>query len=331
MLTNYHTSLHLPAEIRLKDFGSFHVGGRELIVKDRPVYEVDVNKHSGRKIKIDPNGTYRVEHLYAQYYLPSEQQSAFPLLMWHGGGMTGVAYESTPDGRPGWLNYFLRCGFPVYVSDAVERGRAGWSPYDPLFADEPATIFSMKYQFERFRLGSNYEEGQVFDNSRFPMEAYGSYSKQFVPRWTGSTEAIICAYCELLERVGPSVILGHSQGASLAFQVMQRRPELVKGLVAVEPYAVGDADMMDRIAHIPVLFVLGDNMEKHPAWAESKKLCYEFSSKLKAIGADSQILDLPKEGIYGNSHMLMMEKNNFEIADLIEDWLIEHGFTKPLA
>ena len=66
------------------------------------------------------------------------------------------------------------------------------------------------------------------------------------------------------KRAGPSVILGHSQGASLAFQVMQRRPELVKGLVAVEPYAVGDADMMDRVAHIPVLFVLGDNMEKHP-------------------------------------------------------------------
>ena len=122
----------------------------------------------------------------------------------------------------------------------------------------------MKYQFERFRLGTNYEAGQVFDSSRFPMEAYEAYSRQFVPRWTGSTEAIICAYCELLERVGPSVILGHSQGASLAFQVMQRRPELVKGLVAVEPYAVGDADMMDRVAHIPVLFVLGDNMEKHP-------------------------------------------------------------------
>ncbi len=71
-------------------------------------------------------------------------------------------------------------------------------------------------------------------------------------------------------------------------------------------------------------------MEKHPAWAESKKLCYEYSDKLRATGADSQILDLPKEGIHGNSHMLMMEKNNFEIADLIEDWMIEHQFTKSL-
>ena len=47
--------------------------------------------------------------------------------MWHGGGLTGVTYETKPDGKPGWLNYFLRKGWDTYVSDAMERGRSGWT------------------------------------------------------------------------------------------------------------------------------------------------------------------------------------------------------------
>jgi hypothetical protein len=35
-------------------------------------------------------------------------------LLWHGGGLTGVTYETTPDGRDGWLNMFVRSGWDVY-------------------------------------------------------------------------------------------------------------------------------------------------------------------------------------------------------------------------
>jgi len=60
--------------------------------------------------------------------------------MWHGGGLTGVTYETTPDGREGWLNYFLRKGWSVYNSDAVERGRAGWAQYPDIFKSEPVFL-----------------------------------------------------------------------------------------------------------------------------------------------------------------------------------------------
>jgi hypothetical protein len=62
-----------------------------------------------------------------QYFLPKNKKGKLPLLMWHGGGLTGVTYESTPDGREGWLNYFIRKGWDTYVSDAVERGRSGFA------------------------------------------------------------------------------------------------------------------------------------------------------------------------------------------------------------
>ena len=89
--------------------------------RGKPVREVDIG---GARQKLDPNGTYMVEQMYVQYLLPQTRKGKVPLLMWHGGGFTGVTYESTPDGREGWQSMFVRKGWDVYVSDAVERGRA---------------------------------------------------------------------------------------------------------------------------------------------------------------------------------------------------------------
>ena len=52
-----------------------------------------------RAARFDANGTYQVEQMYVQYFVPSNVRGNLPLLMWHGGGLTGVTYESTPDGR----------------------------------------------------------------------------------------------------------------------------------------------------------------------------------------------------------------------------------------
>ena len=75
----------------------------------------------GPMTKLDPNGQYMVEQMYVQYFLPKNKKGKYPLLMWHGGGLTGVTYESTPDGRDGWLNYFVRKGWDVYN---IRRRRA---------------------------------------------------------------------------------------------------------------------------------------------------------------------------------------------------------------
>ena len=71
---------------------------------------------------------------------PPTNAAPIPLLLWHGGGLSGVTYETTPDGREGWLNYFLRKGWSVYNSDAVERGRAGWAQYPDIFKGEPVFL-----------------------------------------------------------------------------------------------------------------------------------------------------------------------------------------------
>src|SRR5918912_552970 len=101
--------------VTLRDFGSFHVGGRIIEITGQPVKEV-VFTPGGVPAKVDPNGAYQVEQMYVQYFLPQNRKGRLPLLMWHGGGLTGVTYESTPDGRDGWLNMFIRRGWDTYIS-----------------------------------------------------------------------------------------------------------------------------------------------------------------------------------------------------------------------
>jgi hypothetical protein len=94
-------------DIVLRGMGSLHVGGRIVELHGRPVREI-VRVPGGPSSKLDPNGQYQVEQMYAQYFLPKNLKGKVPLLMWHGGGLTGVTYETTPDGREGWLNMFVR-------------------------------------------------------------------------------------------------------------------------------------------------------------------------------------------------------------------------------
>jgi hypothetical protein len=108
--------------IVLRQMGSFHVGGRLIEITGQPIREV-VFTPGGVPARMDPNGKYQVEQMYVQYFLPQHRKGKMPLLLWHGGGLTGVTYETKPDGGEGWLNFFIRQGWDTYISDAVERGR----------------------------------------------------------------------------------------------------------------------------------------------------------------------------------------------------------------
>jgi len=77
------------APIALRDMGSFYVGGRDVTVSGKPVKEV-VFTPGGVPAKVDPNGVYQVEQMYVQYFIPANRRGSLPLLMWHGGGLTGV-------------------------------------------------------------------------------------------------------------------------------------------------------------------------------------------------------------------------------------------------
>ena len=321
------------APYALRDMGSFHVGGRDVEISGKPVKEV-VFTPGGVPAKIDLNGTYSVESMYVQYFLPANRRGAVPLLMWHGGGLTGVSYETTPDGREGWLNYFVKQGWDVYNSDAVERGRAGWAMSPDIFKGEP--VFLAKANpWERFRIGQSVgswspDPGQrkVMPNSQFPIGAYDNFVKQAVPRWTTTDDAIIRAYVALVDKVCPCVILFHSQAGQFGFKVAQARPEKVKALVAVEAAGIGDPQQAAALKGIPTLAVFGDNIALDSRWPQIRRNDDGFFAAIEKAGGKVDVLDLPKAGLIGNSHMLMMDKNNLQVAALIQDWLAKQGLVR---
>ncbi|HEY6820662.1 MAG TPA: esterase [Burkholderiales bacterium] len=303
------------APIALRDMGSFHVGGRDVEISGKPVKEI-VFTPGGVPAKVDLNGTYSVEAMYVQYFLPAERRGALPLLMWHGGGLTGVTYETTPDGREGWLNYFVKKGWDVYNSDAVERGRAGWAMYPDIFKGEPVFL-TKQNPYERFRM--------AHPGTQFPVEAYGNFVKQNVPRWTTTDDAILRAYVALVDKVCPCAILFHSQAGQFGFKAAQARPDKVKALIAIEPAGNGDAARAAVLKDIPVLMVYGDYIEKDARWPQIRKNGLAFTDEIRKAGGRVEVLDLPQAGQHGNSHMLMMDKNNAQVAALIQGWLERQG------
>ena len=315
--------------IALRDMGSFHIGGRLIEISGQPVKEI-VFTPGGVPAKVDPNGTYQVEQMYAQYFLVQNRKGKLPLLMWHGGGLSGVTYETKPDGRPGWLNFFLRAGWDITISDAMERGRAGWTN---TFKGDPVFL-PLGDPWERFRVGplgswnADKAKRATYAGTQFPTDAYEQFMKQGIPRWVTTDKEIVAAYVELVDKVCPCVVLVHSQSGSFGFQALEARPDKVKALVAVEPTLGGDAAKVASIKGTPVVMIYGDNARDHPRWSKIRQGGVDYAAKLKAAGGSVDVIDLPDVGIKGNSHMMMMDRNSDEIAALIQKWLAGKGLVE---
>ena len=314
--------------IALRDMGSFHIGGRVIEVSGQPIKEV-VFTPGGVPAKVDPNGAYQIEQMYVQYFLPQNRRGKVPLLLWHGGGLTGVTYETKPDGGEGWLTMFIRNGWDTYISDAVERGRSGWTN---TFKGEPVFL-PLGDPWERFRIGPpgswNADKAKrvTYHGTQFPIDAYEQFMKQGVPRWLTTDDAIVAGYIELVDKVCPCVVLVHSQGGSFGFKALEARPDKVKALVAVEPTLGGDKAKVSTIKDTPVLFVIGDNAKDHPRWSKIRAGDVDYANALKAAGGSVDFVDLPDVGIKGNSHMMMMDRNSDQIAELINKWLASKGLS----
>jgi len=312
--------------IALRDMGSFHVGGRHLEITGQPIKEV-LFTPGGVPAKVDPNGKYQVEQMYAQYFLVQNRRGKLPLLMWHGGGLSGVTYETKPDGSPGWLNYFLRRGWDTYISDAMERGRSGWTNK---FKGDPVFL-PLGDPWERFRVGPpgswNDDKAKrvTYPGVQFPLDAYEQFMKQGVPRWVTTDDQIVAAYIELVDKVCPCVVLVHSQAGSFGFKVAEARPDKVKALVAVEPSGIGTKEKVAALKNIPMAVIYGDNAKDHPRWGQIRRNVAGYAEAIKGAGGSVDVIDLPDIGIKGNTHMAMMDKNSDQVAGVIQNWLGRKG------
>ena len=294
------TSLGGP--LRLRDQGSFYVNG---------------------KVRGPANGEIVVNQMYVQYWIPETRGTIPPVIMVHGSSHTGKTYETTPDGREGWATYFVRQQIPVYVVDLPGRARAGFD--SSALSRGGMSRFNDHAAWVTFRIGPTPFE--PYPTTQFPVEAREQYFAQLVPNseatLPGANEVQTAALTALVDKIGPAVVLVHSMSGAQGLGAAIARPSLVKALVTVEPVscAASDSDVGKTFNTVPLLAVWGDF--KDAFIDRGLAQCGSLVSRAVGAGGKAKLLHLPEEGFVGNSHMLMMDRNNLKVADRIIGWLRE--------
>ena len=295
--------------IALDRMGSFFVAGRQIAVTGQPTRWVSYSHNV--TTEYDPNGTFAIEHAYVQYFLPERPRFKTPVILVHGGGLTGVMWEDTPDGRPGWLTRLLEARIATYVIDNVERGRAGWCAIKGQWPDEPV-VRSDEEASRFYRFG--------FAGHQFPIEAMRYLGAQTVPRWPSTSALQAAALAATIERIGPSILLGFSQGGGLSFQAADRQRDNVRACITIEPHGI-PTSFTPGLPGTPVLMVLGDFIEQDDYWRDMAQRGRGSLTAWGKAGGRADIWDLPSFGIRGNTHMMMMDRNGDEIVERLIGWL----------
>lgn len=308
-------------DVCLKSVESFHVGGSTAVLDGLPVAMRSMVLN-GAPREVNPNGEHVYGQMYVQAFRLRKPRHPHPVLLWHGGGMTGCTWETTPDSRPGWLWRFLQAGYDVMVCDAAERGRSSWAMFPQVYREEP--VFRTKREaWETFRLGPRYAsdpaQREAYPGQQFPVTHFDAFASQWVPRWPGHEAMILAAYEALVDRVGPCVLVAHSQGAGFAAEIARRRCSVVQAVVALEPGGMPQPEAASGLP--PHLIVWGD----HIAVSGSHWVGYQRQAQayLDAIADTTAItlLDLPAHGMPGNSHLPMMDRNSDAVFGEVLAWL----------
>jgi pimeloyl-ACP methyl ester carboxylesterase len=164
------------------------------------------------------------------------------------------------------------------------------------------------------------------------MKYYDEFCKQLVPRWRSMDDWAQDAYNNLVDCFdGGCVIMAHSQGANFALPAALVHPDKVKGLILLEPARTPEPQTTDfsALKDIPQLILWGDfiRVPELCAWTKAAyfKIYPEYFRIMKELGAPVNWIDLPKHGIFGNTHLLMMDRNSAQVAELIQNWMRERG------
>ncbi len=334
--------------------GSFFVGGRTVAAAGKfdPGRSFFPFQSEGQ--------TYSIEHLYAQYQIPPDARR-LPLVMVHGGCETGKTWDTTADGREGFQTLFVRRGFGVYVIDYPGRGRSGIPSFSGPLGNLAGTQiipdltikFGHELSFLANRMGPRPFE--FYPNTQFPQAALNQFLRHVVAGIADDAGVISDAIVALLDRIGPAIVVTHSQGGLMGWLAAVKSGN-VKAIVAYEPFVscfpegdvpgfpslsdgsiapaaetIAAADFA-RLAKIPIQIVWGDNIPTKPfpavatdIWRLSAMASREFVTRINGLGGDASILDLPSMGIAGNTHFIFSDLNNLQIAGLLSDFLRNHG------
>ena len=331
----------------------------------------------GGKYAGEPGKEIMQGQIYVEVLAPKDVRRPYPLVLIHGAAQTATNWQGTPDGRKGWAEYFVEQGYIVYMIDQPMRGRSAWHP-----GDGATRMFTAEQ--EAFQFTANAVKGtwpQAKKHTQWPGDGPNKGQKGdpiFDAFYATQVETVLDAEetqrrnqdagAALLDKIGPAVVLTHSQSGTYGWLIADARPQLVKGVVAIEPSgppfeatiigtgkarAWGPTDIaityepsvkdpseiaVERQAEPdgPDLFACWMqkaparqlvNLKSIPVMVMAAEASYHqvydhcTAKYLSQAGVKTEYIRLQDKGINGNGHMVMIEKNNLEIAKLVDDWV----------
>lgn len=289
--------------------------------------------------------TAHVDHANVFYQIPAEE-TGLPMVFLHGYGQSRMGWQTTPDGREGWSDMFLRKGHSVFLIDEPHRGEAGSTSV----AGTISTKTLDQRWYTQFRIG-RWTDGKSVANpgSQFPNDdaSVDQFFRQMTPD-TGMksdmgadfmndlvARSVAATIDRVYEMTGKdSILVTHSQGGGPGWTAA-RYTDHIAAIIAIEPGgspAPGSDDYKAVTGKkIPVIEYYGDYIDNGPAdipatgmWQRMRQTSYDFADAYKAEGGNVTIVDLPKAGVYGNDHFIFQDKNNGVVADMIEAWIEEN-------
>jgi pimeloyl-ACP methyl ester carboxylesterase len=334
----------------------------------------------GGKYTGEPGKEIMQGQIYVEVLAPKDVRQPYPLVLIHGAAQTATNWMGTPDGRKGWAEYFVEQGYVVYMIDQSMRGRSAWHPGDG--ATRMFTAPNEEFQFTAIETAGTWPQAKK--HTQWPGDGPNKGRKGdpiFDAFYATQVETVVSneetqqrnqdAGAALLDKIGPAIVLTHSQSGPFGWLIADARPALVKAIVAIEPSgppfeatiigtgksrAWGVADIPMRYdppikdaselaieresePQAPDLFVCWMqkaparqlvNLKGIPAVIIAAEASYHqvydhcTAKYLDQAGMKTEYIRLQDRGIFGNGHMVMLEKNNLQIAGLIDQWLREN-------
>jgi pimeloyl-ACP methyl ester carboxylesterase len=333
----------------------------------------------GGKYVGEPGKEIMQGQIYVEVLAPKDVRRPYPLVLIHGAAQTATNWMGTPDGRKGWAEYFVEQGYVVYMIDQPMRGRSAYHPGDG--ATRMFTAKQEQFQFTAIETDGNWPQAKK--HTQWPGDGPNKGKKGdpfFDAFYATQVETVLAveetqrrnkdAGAALLDKIGPAIVLTHSQSGPYGWLIADARPQLVKAVVAIEPAGppfeatiIGtgkarpwgptdiplayDPPVKDpseiAVEREPVeaadLFACWMqkaparqlvNLKNIPAMVMAAEASYHqvydhcTAKYLNQAGMKTEYIRLQDKGIHGNGHMVMIEKNNLDIAKVIDDWVVKN-------
>lgn len=258
---------------------------------------------------------------------PAEEKDwAVPVVLVHGGGGQSTDWMWAVDGQPGWAELFVDAGHPTYLLDRPGHGR---SPWDPETMGGRGSVPDSTLLADLFQI----DERELLPGARFGSVAASSTGLLFDAVTAQTTEMV--RLTQLLEMIGPSIVVTHSAGAPGVWLTADRSPDLVELVIAVEPLGPPFGGRRHASALAEGVTALPLEASPHREDGRARGLGRvpivvvtaaasgrldadrETADFLGRLARDVQHLRLERHGLTGDGHGVIFDKNSTAAFQLV--------------